>query len=144
MNRKLDSRCLGEISIISDMQMITLMAEIKEELKSLQRRVKEESEKANLKLNIQNTKIMAFGLIFSCQTDGKKVEVMTNFIFLSSKITAETAAIKLRHFLLGRTAMKNLDTILKSRDLQSLCRQRSLQSKLWFFQQSCMDMRVGS
>ena len=144
MNRKLDSRCLGEISIISDMQMITLMAEIKEELKSLQRRVKEESEKANLKLSIQNTKIMAFGLIFSCQTDGKKMEVMTNFIFLSSKITAETAAIKLRHFLLGRTAMKNLDTILKSRDLQSLCRQRSLQSKLWFFQQSCMDMRVGS
>ena len=60
---------------------------------------------------------MAFSLIFSCQTDGEKVEVITNFIFLGSKITAETAAIKLRHFLLGRTAMKNLDSILKSRDI---------------------------
>ena len=79
--------------------------------------MKEESEKADLKLNIQKTKIMAFSLIFSCQTDGEKVEVITNFIFLGSKITAETAAIKLRHFLLGRTAMKNLDSILKSRDI---------------------------
>ena len=106
--------------------MITLMTEIKEELKSLKTRMKEESEEADLKLNIQNTKIMAFSLIFSCQTNGEQVEVMTNFIFLGSKITAETAAIKLRHFLLGRTAMKNLDTILKNRDLKSLCRQRSL------------------
>ena len=79
--------------------------------------MKEESEKADLNLNIQKTKIMAFSLIFSCQTDGEKVEVITNFIFLGSKITAETAAIKLRHFLLGRTAMKNLDSILKSRDI---------------------------
>ena len=88
--------------------------------------MKEKSEKAGLKLSIQKTKIMASGPITSWQIEGEKVEAVTDFIFLSSKITAETAAIKLRHFLLGRTAMKNLDTILKSRDLQSLCRQRSL------------------
>ena len=71
------------------MQMITLMAEIKEELESLQTRVTEESEKADLKLNIQNTKIMAFSLIFSCQTDGKTVETVSDLILGGSKITAD-------------------------------------------------------
>ena len=77
---KLESRLPGEISITSDMQM-TLMAESKEELKSLLMKVREESEKVGLKLNIQKTKIMASGLITSWQIDGKTVETKTDFIF---------------------------------------------------------------
>ena len=90
--RKLESRLQGEISVTSDMQ-ITLchadMAESKEELKSLLMRVKKESEKAGLKLNIQKTKIMASSLLTSWQIDGKTIETMTNFIFLGSKITVD-------------------------------------------------------
>ena len=81
-------------------------------------KVKEESEKAGLKLNIQKTKIMGFGPITSWQIDGETMETMTNFIFLGSKITADgdcSHEIK-RHWLLGRKAMTNLDSILKSRD----------------------------
>ena len=80
MNHKLESRLPGEISITSDMQRITLMAESEEELKSPLMRVKEESEKAGLKLNIQKAKLMASGPITSWQTDGGKVETVTYFI----------------------------------------------------------------
>ena len=96
----------------------TFMAENKEDLKSLLMKVKEESEKVGLKLNIQKTKIMASGPITSCQIDGETMETRTDFIFLGSKITADgdcSHEIK-RHLLLGRKAMTNLDSILKSRD----------------------------
>ena len=96
----------------------TLMAESEEELKSLLMKVKEESEKVGLKLNIQKTKIMASGPITSWQTDGKTVQTVAGFIFLGSKITADgdcSHGIK-RRLLLGRKAMTNLDSILKSRD----------------------------
>ena len=95
---------------------ITLMPEGKKELKSLLMRVKEESEKAGLKLNTQKTKIMASGPITSWQIDGEKVKAVTDFLSLDSKITADgdcSHEIK-RRFLLGRKAMTNLDSILKS------------------------------
>uniref|UniRef100_A0A4W2EHM4 Reverse transcriptase domain-containing protein n=1 Tax=Bos indicus x Bos taurus TaxID=30522 RepID=A0A4W2EHM4_BOBOX len=98
---------------------ITLKAESKKKLKILLMKVKEESEKAGLKLNIQKTKIMAFGPITSWQIDGETMETVTDFIFLGSKITADgdcSHEIK-RHLLLGRRAMINLDSILKSRDI---------------------------
>ena len=97
----------------------TLMAESKEELKSLLMKVKEESEKAGLKLNIQKTKIMASGPITSWEIDGKTVETVLDFIFLGSKITADSDCsheIK-RRLLLGRKVMTNLDSIFKSRDI---------------------------
>ena len=95
------------------------MAESEEELKSLLMKVKEESEKVGLKLNIQKTKIMAFGPITSWQTDGETMETVTDFILGGSKITADGDCgheIK-RHLLLGRKVMTNLDSILKSRDI---------------------------
>ena len=95
------------------------MAESEEALKSLLMKVKEESEKPGLKLNIQKTKIMASGPITSWQTDGETVETVADFIFLGSKITADSDCsheIK-RHLLLGRKVMTNLDSILKSRDI---------------------------
>ena len=97
----------------------TLMAESEEELKNLLMKVKEESEKVGLKLNIQKTKIMASSPITSWQIEGETMETVTNFIFLGSKITADgdcSHEIK-RHFLLGRKTMTNLDNILKSRDI---------------------------
>ena len=97
----------------------TLMAESEEELKSLLMKVKEESEKVGLKLNIQKTKIMASGPITSWQIDGKTVETVADFIFLGSKITADgdcSHEIK-RCLLLGRKVMTNLDSIFKSRDI---------------------------
>ena len=97
----------------------TLMAESKEELKSLLVKVKEESEKAGLKLNIQKTKIMASSPITPWQIDGETMETVTDFIFLASKITADgncSHEIK-RHLLLGREAMTNLHSVLKSRDI---------------------------
>ena len=97
----------------------TIMAESEEELKSLLMKVKEESEKAGLKHNIQKTKIMASGPITSWQIDGETVETVTDFTFLGSKITADgdcSLEIK-KHLLLGRKAMTNLDTIFKSRDV---------------------------
>ena len=96
----------------------TLMAESEEELKSLLMKVKEESEKVVLKLNIQKTKIMASGLITSWEIDGETVETVSDFIFLGSKITVGgdcSHEIK-RRLLLGRKVMTNLDIILKSRD----------------------------
>ena len=95
------------------------MAESEEELKSLLMKVKEESEKVGLKLNIQKTKIMAFSPITSWQTDRETVETMANFIFWDSKITGDgdcSHEIKRRLFL-GRKVMTNLDSILKSRDI---------------------------
>ena len=97
----------------------TLMAENQEELKSLLMKVKKESEKADLKLNMQKTKIMAFGPITTWQTDGVTMETITDFIFLGSKITAGgdcSQEIK-RPLLLRRKAMTSLDSILKSRDI---------------------------
>ena len=97
----------------------TLMAESEEELKSLLMKVKEESEKVALKLNIQKTKIMASGPITSWQKDGETVETVSDFIFGGSKITADddySHEIK-RRLLLGRKFMTNLDSILKSRDI---------------------------
>ena len=95
------------------------MAGSEEKLKSLLMKMKEESEKAGLKLNIQKTKIMASGPITSWQIDGETMETMTDFIFLGSKVTADgdcTHEIK-RCLLLGRKTMTNLDSILKSRDI---------------------------
>ena len=97
----------------------TLMAENEEELKSLLMKVKEESKKAGLTLNIEKMKIMASGPITSWQTDGETIETVTDLIFLGSKITADGEyghEIK-RHLLLGRKAMTNLDSILKSRNI---------------------------
>ena len=105
----------------------TLMAEC-EELKRLLIKVKEESEKSGLKLNIQKTKIMASGLITSWQIDGETVDTVADFIFWGSKITADGVychEIK-RHLLLGRKVMTNLDSILKSRDI-------TLQTKFHLF-----------
>ena len=97
----------------------TLMAESKEELKSLMMKVKEESENVGLKLSIQKTKIMASGLITSWQINGESVETVTDFILGGSKITADgdcSHEIK-KHLLLGRKVMTNLDNIFKSRDI---------------------------
>ena len=94
------------------------MPESEEELQSLLMKVKEESEKVCLKLNIQKTKIMASGPVTSWQTDGETVETVVDFIFLGSKITADgdcSHEIK-RHLLLGRKVMNNLDSVFKSRD----------------------------
>ena len=99
--------------------MTPLMAESEEELKSLLMKVKEESKKVGLKLNIQKTKIMASGPITSWEIDGEIVETVSDFIFLGSKITADddcSHEIK-RHLLLGRKVMTNLDSIFKSRDI---------------------------
>ena len=112
---KIDRRNINNLRYADD---TTLMAE-SEELKSLLMKVKEESEKVGLKLNIQNTKIMASGPITSWQIDGGTGETVADFIFWDSKITADGACsneIK-RHLLLGRKVMTNLDSIFKSRDI---------------------------
>ena len=114
-----------------------------EELKSLLMKVKEESEKAGLKLNIQKTKIMASGPITSWQIDGETMETVTNFILGGSKITADgdcSHEIK-RCLLLGRKVMTKLDSILKSRDMTLPTKVHLV--RLWFFQWSCMGVRVG-
>ena len=114
---KLESRLSGEISITSDMQMTP--PESEEELKSLLMKVKVESEKVGLELNIQKTKIMASSPTTSWEIDGETVEIVSDFIFLGSKITTDgdcSHEIK-RCLLLGRKVMTNLDSILKSRDI---------------------------
>ena len=119
------------------------MAESEEELKSLLMKVKEKSEKVDLKFNNYKTKIMTSDPITSQQIDGETVETMADFILLGSKITADgdcSREIK-RRLLRGRKVMTDLDSILKSRDITLPT--KVIQSKLWFFQQSCMDMRVG-
>ena len=117
---KLESRLLGEISITSDnTDDTTLMTESEEELKSLLMKVKEDSEKVGLKLNIQKTKIMTSCLITSWQIDGETVETVADFILGGSKITADgdcSHEIK-RRLLLGRKVITNIDSILKSRDI---------------------------
>ena len=123
MKHKLESRPLGEISITSDnADDTTLMAESEEELKSLLMKVKEESEKIGLILNILKAKIMSSGTITSWEIDGETVERVTDFIFWGSKITADgdcSHEIK-RCLLLGRKVMTNLDSIIKSRDITLL------------------------
>ena len=109
------------------------MEESEEELKSLLMKVKVESEKVGLKLNIQKTKIMASSPITSWEIDGETVETVADFIFLSSKITADgdcSHEIK-RHLLLGRKVMTNLDSLLKHRDITWPTKVRM--SRLWFF-----------
>ena len=121
----------------------TPMAESEEELKSLMMKVKVESEKVGLKLNIQKTKFMASGPITSWKMDGETVETVSNFIFLGSKITADgdcSHEIK-RHLLLGRKALINLDSILKSRDIPLPTKVCLV--KVVVFQWSCTDVRVG-
>ena len=121
----------------------TVMAESEEELKSLLMKVKEESEKVGLKLNIQKTKIMASGPITSWQIDGETMETVRDFIFLGSNITANgdcSHEIK-RCFFLRRKAMTNLESILKSRDITLTTKVHLV--RLWFFQWSCMDVIVG-
>ena len=118
MNNKLESRLPGEISITSDMQMTPPYGRKQEELKSLVIKVKEESEKAGLKLNVQKTKIMTSSPITLWQIDGETMETVTDFIFLGSKITVDgdcSHEIK-RCLFLGRKVMTNLDSILRSRD----------------------------
>jgi len=123
------------INNLRDADDTTLMAESEEELKSLLMKVKVESEKVGLKLNIQITKIMASGPVISWELDGETVETVSDFIFLGSKITADgdcSHEIK-RHLLLGRKIMTNLDRIFKSRDITLPTKVR-LVKRLWFFQ----------
>ena len=113
---KIDRRNINNLRHADD---TILMAESEEELKSLQMKVKEESGKVGLKINIQKMKIMASGPISSWQIDGETMETVADFIFLGSKITVDgdcSHEIK-RRFLLGRKVMTNLDSILKSRDI---------------------------
>ena len=114
----MESRFPGEISITSDIQKITLMAESEEELKSFLMKVKVKTKKFGLKVNIQKMKIMASGPITSREIDGETVETVSDFIFWGSKITADgdcSHEIK-RRLLFGRKVMTNLDSIIKSRD----------------------------
>ena len=106
------------------------MAEIKEELKSLLMKVKDASEKADLKLNIQKTKIIALGPVTTLQIDG---ETVRDFIFLGSKSTADSECRHeiQRHLLLGRKAMTNLDSILKSRDITLLTKVHTVKAMLF-------------
>ena len=125
---KIARRNINKIRYADD---TTTTAESDEEFKALLMKVKEESEKPGLKINIQKMKIMASSPITSWQIEGKTMETVTDFIFLGSKITADgdcSYEIK-RHLLFGRKAMTNLDSIIKSRDDQ----QRLVWSKLWFF-----------
>ena len=114
---KLESKLPGEINNLRYADDTTLMAESEEELKNLLIKVKNESEKAALKLNIQKTKIMASNHITSWQIDGEIMETVTDFIFLGSKITADGDCSHKIKRLLGRKAMTNLDSVLKSRDI---------------------------
>ena len=119
------------------------MAESEEELKNLLMKVKEESERAGLKLNIQKTNIIASGPIISWQIEGEKVEAVTDFIFLDSKIIIDSDCSH---------EIKMLASLKKSYDKPrqcikkpeaSVCQQKSIYSKLWFFQYSCMDHKEG-
>ena len=117
---KIGGRNINNLRYVED---TTLMAE-NEELTSLLMRVKDESERAGLRLNIKKTKIMASGLMTTWQIEEEKVEVMTDFLFLGSKITADgdcSHEIR-RHLLLGRKAMTNLDSVLNSRDITLLAK----------------------
>ena len=137
---KIAGRNINNLRYIDD---TTLMAESREELRSFLMKVIRESEKSGLKLNIQKINIMACGLITSWQIDGKTMETVTDF-FWGSKITVDSDCsheIK-RHLLFGSKAVTNLDSILKSRDITF--QQRSVLSKLWFFQLSCTDVKADN
>ena len=137
---KIAGRNISNLRYVDD---TTLMAESEEELKSLLMKVKEESEKVSLKINIQKIKIMASGPITSWEIDGETVETVSDFIFWGSQITADddcSHEIK-RHLLLGRKVMTNLDSIFKSRDITLPTKVRLVKAVL--FQWSCMDVRVG-
>ena len=122
------------------------MAESEEELKSLLTKVKEETEKVGLKINIQKTKIMASSPITSWQIDGETVETMADFIFLGSQITADSDCsheIK-RCLLLGKKVMTNLDSILKSRDITLPTKVLQVKAVVFLYiYGSCIDVRVG-
>ena len=136
---KISGRTINNLRFTDD---TTFMAESEEELKSLLMKMKEESEKVGLKLNIQKTKIMASGPITSWEIDGETMKTVTDFIFLGSKITLDSDCsheIK-RCLLLGRKAMTNLDSILKSRDNISPTKVNIV--KAMVFPWSCMDVRV--
>ena len=130
---KIAGRNLNNLRYADD---TTLMAESEEELKSLLMKVKEESEKAGLKLNIQKSKIMAFSPITSWEIDGERVETVSDFIFLDSKITADgdrSHEIK-RHLLLGRKVMTNLDSIFgdgNGNSLQYSCLENPMDGAAW-------------
>ena len=119
------------------------MAESEEELKSLLMKVKEESEKVGLKLNIQKTKIVASGPITLWEIDGETVETVSDFLFLGlqNHCSFDCSHEIERRLLLGRNVITNLDSILKSRDTTLPTKGRH--SRLWFFLWSCMDVRVG-
>ena len=118
----------------------TLMAESEEELKILLMKVKEESEKVGLKLNIQKAKIMASGPTTSWQIDGETVETVADFIFWAPKSLQMDCSHEIKRcLLLGRKVMTNLDRILKKQRHYFVIHL----SRLWFFQWSCMDVRVG-
>ena len=136
---KIDGRNINNLRYADD---TTLMAE-SEELKNLLIKVKEESEKVGLKLNIQKTKIMASGPITSWQLDGERVERVADFIFLGSKITADGVCSHEinRCLLLGRKVMTKLDSILKNKDTTLPTKVHLF--KAMVFQWSCMDVRVG-
>ena len=140
---KIAGRNINNLSYADD---TTLMAESEEELKkSLLMKVKEESEKVGLKLNIQKTKIMACGPNTSWEIDGETVETVSDFILGSSKITADgdcSHEIK-RHLLLGRKVMTNLDSILKSRDITLPTNVRLVKAMV-FPVVMHMDVRVGA
>ena len=122
MNHKLVKIAKRNINNLRHANDTILTAKSEEKLKSLLMKVKEESEKAGLKLNIQKTKIMASSPITAWQIDGETMETVTDFVFLGSKITVVgdcSHEIK-RHLLLGRKAMTNLDSLLKSRDITLL------------------------
>ena len=132
----------GNINNLRYADDTTLIAESEEELRSLLMKVKEESEKVGLKLNIQKTKIVASSPITSWQIDGETAETVADLIFWAPKsLQMVIVAMKLRCLLLGRKVMTNLESILKSRDITLPT--SSMQSRLWFFPQSCMDVRVG-
>ena len=135
INHKLELKLPEEISTASDnADDTTLMAESEEELKNLLMRMKEESEKAVLKLNIQKTKIMTSGPITSWKIDRATVQTVRDFIFLGSKITVDgdcSHEIK-RCLFLGRKVMTNLDSIFKSRDITLPTKVRL--DRLWLFQ----------
>ena len=132
---------MNNLRYSDDLMADDFMAESEEELNILLMKMKEESEKVGLKLNIQKTKIMASSPITSWQIDGETMETVTDFILRGSKITAggDCSHEIQRCLLLGRKPMTNLDSILKSRDIALPTKY----SKLWFFQWSCMDVRVG-
>ena len=137
---KIAGRNINNLRYVED---INLMAESEEELKSLLIKVKENSEKVGLKLNIQKTKIMESGPITSWQIDGETMEIVTDFILGASKITADgdcSHKIK-RHLLFGGKAMTNIDSILQSRDITLLAKVCIV--KAMVFPISYMDVRVG-